>query len=134
MPENSDIKLPHQHPILQRARATFRPGDLMYTDVDALPDADGNPTRLYFLPYTTKDKAFAARKAAENGAGVEAWADVMIRKALDEHGKPIFGLAHRPSILSDMDPDVLEAIVGIFMTSRTVIDHSKNLKAMPAGG
>ncbi len=126
--------LPHQHPILQRARDHYKPKDLMYIDVDAWPDEDGNPTRLYFYPYTTEDKAFAARKSAIDGAGVEAEADLLIRKALDEHGKPIFSLAHRPSLLTDLDPNILSAVVGIIMSARSVADHTKNLKAMPVAG
>lgn len=126
--------LPHQHPILKRARDQFRPRDLMYIDVDAWPDEDEKPTRLYFYPYTTKDKAFAAKRATIDGAGVEAEVDVLIRKAVDQHGEKIFGQAHRNSLLTDVDPNIISAIVGIIMTARNVADHIKNLKAMPADG
>lgn len=132
--EEGAAVLPHQHPIFQRGRDHFRPGDLMYIDVDAWPDKAGNPTRIYFYPYNTADKAFAARKADFGGAGVEAEADVLIRKAVDEHGKRIFCEAHRPSILTDLDPQILSAIIGLIMTSRTVAAHLKNLKAIPVDG
>ena len=126
--------LPHQQPILRSAIEHFKPNDLNYTDVSAWKDEDGKPARIYYKPFTLEDKAWLARKAELDGAGVAAYADLIIRKALDENGNTLFSLAHRDLILKQVDPDILSALVGMITQTKSVSEHIKNFIATPNAG
>lgn len=128
------VLLPHQHPILQRAIKHFDPENMQYTDIPDWPDEDGKPTRIHYMPYTLRDRAWVASKVSLNGDGVTVFADLIIRKAIDENGNKQFALAHRDLLLDQVDPNVLEALAGMMTRARSVSDHLKNLKAIPQDG
>ena len=119
-------QMPHEHPILRLAIDHFKPSDILFTDVPEWCGEDENPARIYFKPFTLRDKAFVARKAEKEGVGLEATADLIIRKALDENGNKLFSDVHRSLLLEQVDPDVLSSLAAIMTATKTVKDHEKN--------
>ena len=100
--------------VLERAQAQFRErlgGGLRYLDVPEWPDADGNPTRVWFRPSLNlrQQQKILALSAQDKAAA--AIAMPLILRALDEDGKPLFRQIELGEIMRGVDPDVVARIV-----------------------
>jgi uncharacterized cupredoxin-like copper-binding protein len=70
-------------------------------------DGQGNPLRIYYKPMTVADR-IRIRKHAKNDA--ELTIEVIIAKAIDAEGNPIFTREHKMELLRNVSASVLDRI------------------------
>lgn len=114
------------NPIIRAAIDHFQPREIRYTDVPEWRDPDGKPYRIYYFPWTLKDRSWLIKRSSEDNIGLEAYADLIIRKACDANGNRLFALDARSILLDQVDPAVLVALGNQITKSRSIEDYVKN--------
>jgi hypothetical protein len=111
--------------VLARAKAHF--GSRRSISIPEWKDENGNPTVLYWTPFTVDEQAKmkAARDAAEDDA-TDAMLRVIITKARDAEGKKVFDIGDRPELRVAVDAMVLDRIMAAMMSTDSLGDAEKN--------
>lgn len=111
--------------VLSRAKAHF--GTRRSLTIPEWKDEDGNPTVLYWKPFTVDEQAKlkAARDAAEDDA-TDAMLRVIIAKAQDAEGKKVFDIGDRPELRVAVDALILDRIMDAMMSTVSLGDAEKN--------
>ena len=113
--------------VLEKATAQFRDkisGELQFVEVPEWGEPD-KPLKIYYkaaLNLKAQGKILAVFKADKDE---EAVCQSLIIKALDEDGKHIFKQTDMPNLLHEVDPDVVNRILGDMATN---IDDAEELK------
>ena len=113
--------------VLEKATAQFREkisGELQFVEVPEWGEPD-KPLKVYYKPainFKAQGKSLALFKADKDE---EAVCQSLIIKALDEDGKHIFKQTDMPNLLHEVDPDVVNRILGDMATN---IDDAEELK------
>ena len=100
--------------VLERAKTQFRDrlaGGLRSLDVPEWPDADGNPTVVWFKPSLNLRQQQKILALSSQDKAAEAIAMTLILRALDADGKPLFKTVELGEIMRGVDPDVVARIV-----------------------
>ena len=111
--------------VLARAKAHF--GQRRSLAVPEWQDDEGNPTVLYWVPFTLEEQAKlrAARNAAEDD-DTDGMLRILIAKAQDADGKKVFDIGDRPELRAAVDALVIERIIQAMMSTVGVEDAIKN--------
>ena len=64
---------------------------------------------VYFYPFVLSDSDYAAKMSKGNDGEFVAY--TIIRKAMDENGKPLFNLKDKTKLMHGVDSDVLSKLV-----------------------
>ncbi len=134
MPEPKNPTPAAQHPILAAAIRHQDPATLRHFSIPEWVDAEGRPFDIHFYPWTLDDQDFFERRCTAEVDGLHAYADVFIRKAVDEHGSKLFDITARKTLIERVDPTVLIAACRLIMATRTKQDAIKNSMAIPDAG
>ena len=114
--------------VLEKATAQFRnkiSGELQFVEVPEWGESPDKPLKIYYKPalnFKAQNKILALFKQDKDD---EAVCQSLIIKALDEDGKHIFQQTDMPSLLREVDPDVVNRILGEMATN---IDDAEELK------
>lgn len=83
----------------------------------------GAPLRVYWTPMTLKE-----REALFRGGDLKltGYADVLIRKAMDEQGNPLFTLEDAPKLRGFVESGVIQRIAYAILAAPTIEDAEKN--------
>ena len=114
--------------VLEKATAQFREkisGELLHVSVPEWGESPDKPLKIYYKPalnFKAQGKILALFKADKDE---EAVCQSLIIKALDEDGKHIFKQTDMPNLLHEVDPDVVNRILGDMATN---IDDAEELK------
>lgn len=111
--------------VLERAKAHF--GLRRSISVPEWRDADGNPTVLYWKPFSMAEQAKlkAARNAAEDD-DTDGMLRIIIAKAEDVEGKKVFDIGDRPELRASVDALVLDRIMAAMMSTVSLEEAVKN--------
>ena len=113
--------------VIEKATANFREklsGDLQFVEVPEWGEPD-NPLKIYYKPalnFKAQGKILALFKQDKDE---EAVCQSLIIKALDEDGKHIFHQTDMPNLLREVDPEIVNRILGDMATN---IDDAESLK------
>jgi len=110
--------------ILERAKAHFDKQDVIEITIPEWEDEQGNPTIIYSKPLTLAEKRKLLKFAKEDD--IEFVARLVILKALDKTGEPVFDLGDRMTMLNSVDPNVLTRIANKMTEARSVEDFEGN--------
>lgn len=111
--------------VIERARAHFGRLSMAPIEVPEWPDEDGKPTIVYSEPMTLRDKQKISRLSDQVGE-IEVMANVLILRARDAQGHPMFTLEDKQLLLTQVDPGVLSRIAVAVTRSATVKEQEKN--------
>ena len=113
--------------VLEKATEQFRnkiSGELQYVLVPEWGEPD-KPLKIYYKPalnFKAQNKILALFKQDKDD---EAVCQSLIIKALDEDGKHIFKQTDMPNLLREVDPEIVNRILGDMATN---IDDAEALK------
>ena len=113
--------------VLEKATEQFRnkiSGELQYVLVPEWGEPD-KPLKIYYKPalnFKAQNKILALFKQDKDD---EAVCQSLIIKALDEDGKHIFKQTDMPNLLREVDPEIVNRILGDMATN---IDDAESLK------
>jgi len=94
--------------ILRRAIEHFDSQKGKTISVPEWGDGPGRPLVIHYDPLTMRERRKVFTKAAANDLG--AMVDVLILKAKDATGNPLFGEEHRHQLMTAVDPVVIVRI------------------------
>ena len=114
------------NPIMRAAMDHFKPNELRTMVIPQWIDPDGEAYRIYWYPWTLEDQSWLNQQGGIDGMGLEAYADLIIKKCLDEHGNKLFALGTRKILLEKVDPAVIISLVNFITAARSRDDHLKN--------
>lgn len=84
-------------------------------------------TKIWFRPSATLKETEAIVKLHQSGQVMEALATVLIMRALDEEGKPLFKQVDKFELMNSVDPEVVIRIASHIMNQEPSVDDiSKN--------
>lgn len=106
--------------ILDRAKAHFELQGLRKIEVSQWSDEDGRPTVLYSKPVTMQDRK-KLREIAEADE-FEFMVRLVILKCELEDGSKAFDLSDKPTLMTKVDPNVIQYIAAKIAESPTVDD------------
>ena len=111
--------------VLDRAKAHF--GQRRSISIPEWKDGDGNPTVLYWKPFTLDEQARlrAARNAASDDE-TDGMLRILIAKATDAEGKKVFDIGDRPELRAAVDAIVLDRIIQAMLSTASLEDAVKN--------
>jgi len=112
------------NPILDRARLHFRADERRAITVPEW-GADGAPLVLYALPVTLADKKKLHNRYKDGGLQ-EMYVHALIDKAQTEGGSPAFTLEDKRSLMTAVDPRVVERIAAQILDAPDMEAVEKN--------
>ena len=104
--------------ILERAKAHFDKQEIIEIEVPEWEDESGNPTIIYSKPMTLAEKKTLIKFAKNDD--IEFLARLVILKALDQAGNPIFDISDKLTLMNRVDPDVLTRIANRMTEAKSV--------------
>jgi hypothetical protein len=109
---------------IDRAKAHFDNLDIKKINVPEWGDDEGNPLVIYAKPINL----FETKKLMKfaNDDSVEMLAYVLMLKALDEKGEPMFTLENKHDLLNNVDKDVLARVANEIMNQQNPESVKKN--------
>ena len=113
---------------LEKATEQFRDlisGELKFVEVPEWGESPDKPLKIYYKPalnFKAQNKILALFKQDKDD---EAVCQSLIIKALDEDGKHIFQQTDMPSLLREVDPNVVNRILSDMSSD---IDDAEELK------
>ena len=93
--------------VLERAKAHFSAQDVKVIEVPEWGEGD-EPLRIYATPLTLAEKEKIFRRTRDKQ--IEGLIHVLILKACNGQGEPLFNLADKLDLLNRVDPDVLSRV------------------------
>ena len=114
--------------VLEKATAQFRDkisGELSFVEVPEWGESPDKPLKIYYkqaLNFKAQGKILALFKQDKDQ---EAVCQSLIIKALDEDGKHIFQQTDMPNLLREVDPEIVNRILGEMTTN---IEDAEELK------
>jgi hypothetical protein len=109
--------------VIDKAKAHFSTRAVKVIEVPEWGD-DNAPLLVYASPMTLaeKRKLFSGSKETD----IFVLVDLLIMKAKDQKGDPIFTLEHKRDLTTGVDPDVIARVANEILQSVTIEDHLKN--------
>lgn len=105
-----------RNPVITRARDHFAGAEPRDFSIPEWGDSEGVPLRVFVYPITVIEKQTLMNEQRDQGVLI-ASVNLIIRKAMNEHGKPIFTLEDRRALRQSVSPIVVERIAaGILAT------------------
>lgn len=87
---------------------------------------DGQPLAIHVTPMTLAEQQ-RIREAGQREGDAARLVQVLITKARDGEGKPLFTVADKVTLLTSCDPDVLaRVVIEMLAETRSVEAHVKN--------
>ena len=106
--------------ILGRAKAHYESQGIRKLEVPEWCDESGRPTILYSTPVTMNDRK--ALRTAANGDEAEFMVRLLILKCTLEDGSKAFDLSDKPTLMKEVDPNVIQRIAAQIAEAPTVDD------------
>lgn len=111
--------------ILAAAQKQIADATFAFVDVAEWPDADGNPSRIWYRPMVTVNEAFAISSwKSDTGDGRYRQAYILIRRALDQNGVPLFNIGDEAALL-ELDWNVLKWVADKLLDGKPKVDDAK---------
>ena len=110
--------------ILERAKAHFDKQEIIEIEVPEWEDEAGNPTVVYSKPFTLGERKKLYKFAKDDD--MEFLVRLVIMKALDQAGNPIFDIADRITLMNSVDPKIITRVANAMTTSKTVEEFEGN--------
>ncbi len=85
---------------------------------------DDGPMVLYAKPYTIQDDKHMTQFLRDDNP--EGFVEVLVRKALDAEGHPVFSVEDKPRLRRAADASVIKRVAMEIMASITTEDAEKN--------
>lgn len=98
--------------VIDRAKAHFDAQGVRCIEVPEWGE-EGEPCRIFVTPWTLADQAKLLR--ASQGKEAEALALVLIFKAMDGEGKPLFTLEDKRALMHEVDAAVVARVANAIM-------------------
>jgi len=112
--------------IIDRVTGHFDAVGLRQIEVPEWGDEAG-PLIIYAEPMTLAEKTAVNKAVEASGKGAHAlFVEVLVLKARDEHGEPMFDKGDKPVLRTRADAAVVERIALKIMAAATVEDQEKN--------
>ena len=93
-------------------------------EVPEWPDEEGAPTVIYAKPYTIQDDKALARFIKDDDP--TGFVEVLVRKAEDESGEPLFDKGDKPKLARRAKAHVLKRVALAIMASETLEEAEGN--------
>ena len=106
--------------ILDRAKAHFDEHGIKRIEVPEWLDENGKPTVLYSKPVTMNDRK--AMRSAANGDETEFMVRLVILKCELDDGTKAFDLSDKPTLMKQVDPNIIQRIANKIAEVPTVDD------------
>lgn len=110
---------------IERATAHFKTLSMAPIEVPEWPDDDGKATIIYSTPVTLREKQ-RVRAVSEEVGGVEALANILIIRARDAQGAPMFTLEDKQLLVTRTDPNVVARVAAALMGAASLEEQEKN--------
>jgi len=110
--------------ILERAKAHFDKQEIIEIEISEWEDESGNPTVIYSKPFTLGERKKLYKFAKDDD--MEFLVRLVILKALDKTGDPIFDIGDRVTLMNSVDPKIITKIANAMTESRSVEDFEGN--------
>lgn len=109
--------------VIERAKTHFSMKEVKVIEVPEWGD-ENSPLLIYASPMTLAEKRRLFNGTKETDIFVLV--DLLIMKAKDQKGDPIFTLEHKRDLTSSVDPDVIARVSNEILQAPTIEDHLKN--------
>ncbi|WP_299393284.1 hypothetical protein [Pelagibius sp.] len=96
------------HPIFHQAVEQFKGQEITVIEVEEW-GIDGKPAIIHATPMNLDEKNRVNRYGSKED--LSALCEVLILKARDENGDPIFTRDLKPRMMRELDPDVIASVV-----------------------
>lgn len=93
-------------PLMKRITDEFDVKPIREIEVEKWPEPDGTPLKVFIKPITIREKSEFLKDVRKLGE-LQAFINIIVVKALDSQGKPIFTEADKPDLLTRADADAL---------------------------
>jgi len=90
---------------------------------------DGQPLRIHYTPLSVKEREQISRKSATMGGDIDI--EILMLKALDADGKPLFTLEDKPKLRMCASA-VISRVAGEMIALPNVAELEKNSAAIPS--
>jgi hypothetical protein len=110
--------------ILDRAKAHFDQQEIIEIEIPEWEDDQGNPTVLFSKPFTLGDRKKLYKFAKEDD--MEFLVRLIIMKALDQAGNPVFDIGDKITLMNSVDPKIITRIANAMTSSKSVEDFEGN--------
>lgn len=109
--------------VIERAKTHFSSKEVKVIEVPEWGD-ENSPLLIYATPMTLaeKRKLFHGTKETD----IFVLVDLLIMKAKDQKGDPIFTLEHKRDLTTSVDPDVIARVSNEILQSISVEEQLKN--------
>lgn len=96
---------------IERATKHYKAGTPRVIKVEEWADENGDALSIYVFPLTVKDLDLFSHLASDN-LNLTNMADILISRARDIEGKPLFSDDDKDAIVNDLDAMVVSRVVG----------------------
>jgi hypothetical protein len=110
--------------ILERAKAHFDKQEITEIVVSEWEDEQGNPTVIFSKPFTLGERKKLYKFAKDDD--MEFLVRLVIMKALDQAGNPIFDIGDRVTLMNSVDPKIITRIANAMTASKSVEEFEGN--------
>jgi hypothetical protein len=110
--------------ILDRAKAHFEKQEIIEITVPEWEDEQGNPTVIFSKPFTLGERKKLQKYAKEDD--IEFLTRMVILKALDQAGNPVFDIGDKVTMMNSVDPKVITRIANEMTITKSVEDFEGN--------
>jgi hypothetical protein len=110
--------------VLERAKAHFDQQEIIEIEIPEWEDEQGNPTVIYSKPFTLGDRKKLYKFAKEDD--MEFLVRLVIMKALDQAGSPVFDIGDKITLMNSVDPKIITRIANAMTSSKSVEEFEGN--------
>ena len=93
-------------PLMKRVTDEFDVKPIRQIEVKKWAEADGSPLKVFIKPLTLREKSQFIKDVRKFDE-LQAYVKIIIAKALDAQGKPLFTIKDEPLLLTRADPEAL---------------------------
>lgn len=110
--------------VVDRFKEHFSRQPVREIEVPEMLDEEGKPLVIYASPMTLSEKQ-RAHTVGEQEGYIARLAHILVMKAKDAQGKPIFTIADKRALLHNSDSDVIARIVTEIMRASSTEEAEK---------
>jgi hypothetical protein len=87
-------------------------------------------TTIHVTPWSCAERETAIRAAKDHGFTPRYEIDILILKAVDENGKPLFGPHDRTKLLHQGDPDIIGQICDFLLGPEVFVNEPREVERL----
>jgi hypothetical protein len=110
--------------VLERAKAHFDSQEIAEIEIPEWEDEQGNPTVIFSKPFTLGERKKLLKFAKDDD--MEFLVRLVIMKALDQSGSPVFDIGDKITLMNSVDPKIITRIANAMTASKSVEEFEGN--------